>query len=83
MKFETVRKMEETIKGFTSLDQLDNEIVVTSQGTKLVFEKVADGKTMGVTNTFYMCNETADSFRVVYETNGNTIKVTETKLSRV
>ena len=83
MKFETVRKMEETIKGFTSLDQLENEIVVTSQGTRLVFDKVADGKTMGEANTFYMCNETADSFRVIYEQDGNTIKVTGTKLSRV
>ena len=83
MKFETVRKMEEEIKAFTSLDQLDDQIIVTSQGTKLVLEKVADGKTMGVDNTFYMCNETADSFRVIYEKNGNDIKVTETKLSRV
>ena len=83
MKFETVRKMDEEIKKFTSLEQLENEIVVTSQGTKLIFEKVASGKTMGIDNTFYMCNETADSFRVIYTLDGSSITVTETKLSRV
>lgn len=83
MKFETVRKMEETIKAFTSLDQLDGDIEVVSQGTKLVLKNMGAGKTMGEANTFYMCEVTADSFRVAYEQNGNTIKVTHTKLSRV
>ncbi len=83
MKFETVRKMEETIKAFTSLDQLNGDIEVVSQGTKLNLKNIGTGKTLGVAQHVYMCDETADSFRVAYEQNGNTIKVTETKLSRV
>lgn len=83
MKFETVRKMEETIKGFTSLDQLEDKITVTSQGTILIFEKIGPGSVMGEENLFYMCNDTADSLRIIFETVGTGIKVTNTKLSRV
>ena len=83
MKFETVRKMEEMIKTFTSLDQLKGDIEVMSQGTKLNLKNIGAGKTLGVAQQVYMCEMTADSLRVAYEQNGDTIKVTEVKLSRV
>jgi hypothetical protein len=83
MKFETVRKMEETIKGFTSLDQLKGDIQVVSQGTKLILKNMGAGKAMDLNGAFYMCEETADSFMVNYEQNGKEIKVISTNLSRV
>ena len=83
MKFETIRKMEETVKAYTSIEQLNGDIEVMSQGETLRFRNIGRGKTMDVDNQIYMADETADSYRIAFERDGDSIKVIETKLSRV
>lgn len=82
MKFETVRKMESEIAGFTHKNQLDGDISFMSQGKEIFLKNIGSSINTGATETIYMGTETADCLRVRYETDGENIKVIQTHLTR-
>lgn len=82
MKFNSAKEMEETIKGFTKKEQLNEDIIVNLDGNDVEMPKIAESENTGAFEAMWMGTKTVDSLRVRFELDGNNIKVIETHITR-
>lgn len=82
MKFNTVREMETELKKVTSLRKLQEDITFASQGKFITLEYIGTGASAKGKEVSYIGGQTADSLRIAFDGNGDTITVTEVKTTR-
>lgn len=83
MKFKTVKEMEAELKNITSLKSLEEDITFNSQGETITVKYVGTGSSSESKEIAYLGDETPDTVRVDYNGDGDSITVTNVKITRV
>jgi len=83
MKYQSVTKLELSIKQIKNINDFPSKINVFTRGEDLELERIAQNIVQGKEEIIYMSQNTADGFRITFERNGLEANVIETSFSKV